>query len=412
MLANVAVSTVDKKQYEGQIPVRLCNYTDVYYNDFITAEIDFMEATATPDQIERFAVRAGDVVITKDSETSVDIGRPAFVPNSLPGVIYGYHLAVYRPLDHRYGRFLKYVFDSASTRAELARRTPGVTRVGLSQDTLRNLRISAPSPDEARQIADYLDHETAEIDAFIAELEEARRFLVERLASQLWSLTSPRHGIDGVEQPLGTLASFVAGGTPDSNNLDYWSDDGTGVPWVAIGDMSRRERVRQTSKHVTSSGMAAAGLRLLAPGTILLAMYASVGEVAKLEISAVTNQAILGIAPGRDLNGDYLMAHLRSRQALLVAEARSNTQANLNAHQVRHLKLWRPNRAVQDRIADEITVKQARHRAQFADIDAATALAKERRVALITAAVTGHIDVTTKQFPAVDSIRTAIQEAR
>ena len=48
----------------------------------------------------------------------------------------------------------------------------------------------------------------------------------------------------------------------------------------------------------------------------------------------------------------------------------------------------------------------------IADIDAAIALAKERRAALITAAVTGQIDVTTKQKPAVDRIQTAIQEGR
>jgi type I restriction enzyme S subunit len=303
-------------------------------------------------------------------------------------------------------------YQMRAMRSEFDRLKSGSTHKTIYQSDAAGLRVLVPPIEAQRQIVAYLDYETAEIDAFIADLEEARCVSVERVTSQLWSLTSPRRGIDGVEQPLGTLASFVAGGTPDSNNLNYWSEDGTGVPWVAISDMSRRERVRHTSKHVTSSGMAAAGLRLLAPGTILLAMYASVGEVARLEVSAVTNQAILGITPGRDLNGDYLMAHLRSRQAALVAEARSNTQANLNAHQVRHLKLWRPSRAAQDRIANEITAEEIRHRAQLADIDAALALAKERRAALITAAVTGQIDVTTKQLPAVDSIQTAIEEAR
>lgn len=88
-LASVKVSTVDKKSYEDELPVSLCNYTDVYYNDEITGTLDFMRATASCSQVANFTVRAGDVVITKDSETSDDIGRPAYVPRDLPGVVYG-----------------------------------------------------------------------------------------------------------------------------------------------------------------------------------------------------------------------------------------------------------------------------------------------------------------------------------
>ena len=60
--------------------MRLVNYTDVYYNQRITADLDLMEATASTDHIERFGVRPGDLIITKDSEYfSDDIGIPALV---------------------------------------------------------------------------------------------------------------------------------------------------------------------------------------------------------------------------------------------------------------------------------------------------------------------------------------------
>ena len=65
--ASVQLSNVDKHSEEGQVPVRLCNYVDVYYNDLITVDLEFMNATATPAQVRRFRLRAGDVVITKDS---------------------------------------------------------------------------------------------------------------------------------------------------------------------------------------------------------------------------------------------------------------------------------------------------------------------------------------------------------
>lgn len=68
-VAELRTSSVDKKSEDGEKAVKLCNYVDVYYHDKITAGLSFMEATASDSQIERFAVRAGDVVITKDSES-------------------------------------------------------------------------------------------------------------------------------------------------------------------------------------------------------------------------------------------------------------------------------------------------------------------------------------------------------
>ena len=68
-LAAVQLSNVDKKSVEGQDAIRLCNYVDVYYHEHIGADIEFMPATATKEQARRFSLCAGDVLITKDSET-------------------------------------------------------------------------------------------------------------------------------------------------------------------------------------------------------------------------------------------------------------------------------------------------------------------------------------------------------
>ena len=97
-IATVTLSGVDKKRSDGEQHVRLCNYVDVYKNDFITDEIDFMAATASQSEISRLALQREDVLITKDSETWADIAVPAYVPETLPGVVCGYHLALIRPV--------------------------------------------------------------------------------------------------------------------------------------------------------------------------------------------------------------------------------------------------------------------------------------------------------------------------
>ena len=96
-VAEIILSNVDKKSGKGEAVVQLCNYTDVYYNDIIDKNIEFMEATATPREIERFSLRHGDVLITKDSETPDDIAVPALVNDTLENVLCGYHLAILRP---------------------------------------------------------------------------------------------------------------------------------------------------------------------------------------------------------------------------------------------------------------------------------------------------------------------------
>ena len=96
-LASIRSSNVDKVIEEGEEHVRLCNYVDVYYNDRITDLIEFSEGSAKQSEIEKFGLKPGDVVITKDSETPDDIAVPALVESSAEGAVCGYHLAILRP---------------------------------------------------------------------------------------------------------------------------------------------------------------------------------------------------------------------------------------------------------------------------------------------------------------------------
>ena len=82
-VAKVAFSGVDKRTVQGEVPVQLCNYTDVFYNRHIRSGMDFMWATATPAECERWSLKQGDVLFTKDSETADEIGIPSFVTQDL-----------------------------------------------------------------------------------------------------------------------------------------------------------------------------------------------------------------------------------------------------------------------------------------------------------------------------------------
>lgn len=124
----------------------------------------------------------------------------------------------------------------------------------------------------------------------------------------------------------------IPGGTPSTTTGAYWTEDSSlGVPWVAIGDMTNQPLLRETARLVTEAGFAAADLTLLPKGTLLFAMYASLGTMSFLDVSAATNQAILGIEASSDNDIRFLGYWLESLRPSLHAYSRSNTQDNLNA---------------------------------------------------------------------------------
>lgn len=168
-VADVLFSNVDKHTIEGETPVLLCNYVDVYKNDQITSALDFMEASADPREIEKFRIRRGDVLATKDSEEADDIAIPAFVAEELPGVICGYHLALLRPRSKRItGEFLAWLHRSKQFRAQYEAKAVGVTRFGLSQYAFRSALIPVPPMPEQIRINRYLDHSCAAVDSVAA----------------------------------------------------------------------------------------------------------------------------------------------------------------------------------------------------------------------------------------------------
>lgn len=160
--------------------MRLCNYTDVYYNEFITADLPFMQATASQAEIERFSLKKWDVLITKDSEDPTDIGIPSLVLEDLPGVVCGYHLTVIRAGDLHTARLLHRILMSHPTAAHFFIEAPGITRYGLGQDAIGNIPVCLPPPEHRTAVADCIDRETARIDALIAKVQRSIDLLKER----------------------------------------------------------------------------------------------------------------------------------------------------------------------------------------------------------------------------------------
>lgn len=412
-VASTRTSNVDKKSADGERAVQLCNYVDVYKNDRITSQIEFMQATATPGQIGAFALRAGDTVITKDSETADDIGVPAYVSEDIDRLICGYHLAIVRPdrlrADPRFVYWALRADESAQQWAVLA---TGVTRVGLRKSDIGKLSIPVPPLELQTRIADFLDHETAQIDeligrqnALIELLGERRKAVVERAVTRGVDTTAPM-------KPSGALWLGIV---PEHwsilpvgrlyREVDTRCGTGSDLPLLSVsihrGVLPRDEM--GFDKEPRADDMS--NYKRVNSGDVVLnRMRAFQGGLGESKQAGIVSPDYMVIRPRPEqVTGHFLASlmrtqwfveHMSSRLRGIGTVDQGNARTpRINPRDLAGIVVAVPPLSEQRSIGAAVD-------SQMFDLDALTQrasraveLLRERRSALITAAVTGKIDV-------------------
>src|SRR5690625_1289288 len=161
-LSTIQASNVDKKIKENEHEILLCNYLDVYRNEFISKKINFMKGTANEKEMKKFILEKDDVLVTKDSEDPKDIAIPAHVIEDFDNVLCGYHLTQIKPESSLSGRYLFRIFQTKAINAYFEVNANGITRYGLTIQTFSNFKVLFPPLSEQTAIADFLDQKTGE----------------------------------------------------------------------------------------------------------------------------------------------------------------------------------------------------------------------------------------------------------
>ena len=169
-VADSRPSNIDKKSKDEEEAVLLCNYVDVYKNEFISSQLAFMTATTSQEQKEKFLLQKGDVLVTKDSETPDDIAIPALVVENFDNVVCGYHLTHIKPKKIM-GSYLFRYFQTKYLSSYFEVSANGVTRYGLGVDKIGSALILNPPLEEQIAIVRHIETETARIDAKIAKTQ-------------------------------------------------------------------------------------------------------------------------------------------------------------------------------------------------------------------------------------------------
>ncbi len=286
----------------------------------------------------------------------------------------------------------------------------------LSSSDLVNERIPLPSKSEQRAIADFLDAETARIDALIASrlrmlaLTHERRLATARsgVCGQLTSHSETRPSslpwltelpVDWREVQLKLVARLGSGHTPSRSHPEWWID--CVVPWVTTGEVAGLrnddvEFITTTREKISEAGIVNSSAEIHPAGTVVLSRTASVGFSGILGAPMATSQDFATWTCGPLLRPRFLLLCLRAmRQDLLGRLATGSTHKTIYMPDIESIRIPLPMIAEQDSVVSEVWTRLIELQRLTERVQAQILLLRERRRALITAAVTGEIDVST-----------------
>jgi len=313
-------------------------------------------------------------------------------------------ITVLRPHTSVNQRFLGYLLQSSAFRHEaIASMTGAGGLKRVSEVAMRDLRVPAPPLEEQKLIADYLDRETAEIDAFMVDCSSMVTLLEEQeLALEASLLTRglnssvsviKDHGIlwlEGESIPthwtrmkLGFLLRMKSGDAISSEDIEAEG------PYPVFGGGGFRG-------YTSTWNITGSHVLIGRQGALCGKVFVSAGDAFATEHAIVTYPKI-------DLDLRWLEGLLRFMN--LGQYSQSAAQPGIGVESISKLYVPVPPLSEQAEIGASLADHQAKRSSLLLELQSAITLAHERRGALISAAVTGQIDVSTEGMSAAEQLR-------
>ena len=319
------------------------------------------------------------------------------------------------PYKEKKSRFFAYLLKNSTEALNV--RGKGTTFLELSGDELSSFKVTVPPQDEQAHVARFLDQETARIDALV---EEQKR-LIELLKEKRHAVVSHAvtKGLDpdvpmkdsGVEW-LGEVpahwevvrvkhaAKLESGHTPNKEKAEYWDGD---IPWVSLNDskqLARSDYIGKTKYTISELGVANSSARLLPPRAVVFTRDATIGLSAiTTKEMAVSQHLIAWVCRDDSVIPEYLLLVFYAMKEELDRYTFGATIKTIGMPDVRSLSMSLPPLSEQKTVVDYVFDKRDSLDGLIIEAQAASRLLVERRSALISAAVTGKIDVRGWQPP-------------
>jgi len=356
----------------------------------------------------------GDLVFADTSEDIEGSGNFTQLVGNLP-VFAGYHTVVVRPDEGGFARFLAYVLDSLEYRTQVRTAVKGVKVFSITQAILRNTNVWLPSFSEQKQIAKFLDHETAKVDTLIEKQQQLIKLLKEKRQAVIshavtkdlnpnapmkdscveWLGDVPAHW---EVSKLGFYAIKIGSGKTPRGGADIYQD--AGVLFLRSQNIyDEGLRISKNEAVFISNDIheEMKGTKVLGGDVLLNITGGSIGRtclVPKDFVGANVNQHVCILRFNSDFNEFFsyvLKSHLIKEQ--IDSCQTGGNREGMNFDQISGLIVCIPPKNERLEIIESIKSAIKRFDKLESKSNNAIRLIKERRTALISAAVTGKIDV-------------------
>lgn len=296
-----------------------------------------------------------------------------------------------RPQSQVNPRWLGYLITSVPFVGWASATSDGTKMPRTSWEKINQYRTAVPQRVEQQAIADYLDTETARIDALISKKRHLIQLLTEKTRYKAHTLTT-----EGWNQaPLRRLVSKMKTGTtpPPGQLAELTGDD---VAWYSPGDIGSFLEMRQPARTLSARAIED-GMNPLFPAesTLIVGIGATAGRVGHCTKPSTGNQQITCIEGNSRVFRRFLSWQLWARSEEIREVAPYTTLPILNNDFLRSLAFFAPPLEAQREIADQLDQIAGRDTLALRHLNRQITLLEESRSALITAAVTGEIDVPT-----------------
>jgi len=390
-LAAIPITTGVGLPAEHQNPdwPRYIRTTDIAGPQVLRGDVFYSQP---PELLEVAGVQSGDLLMT----AAGSVGQ-SYLHTSSEAAVYAGYLARFRPSPDIDPRFVAYWAQSADFWRQIEVGAVRSTIDNFSSGRYRNLELVVPSPDVQTRIADFLDREIQRIDVALGTIENLRDLTNQRLAAQI----AEEIGRIAGRAPRVPLKRIVDPARPLTYGIVQAGDDVPGgVPYVRPMDMFEHAGVPDpTALRTTSPEIAQAYQRsTLQAGDVVVSIGPSFGKtmVVPQELAGANlTQGTARVAPAKGFLAEYVQWSLRAPQAIAHWETAVGgaTFRALNLEPLGQTPVFMATKADQQAMIQALRATQ-RDVARLLELTSRLAdLLTERRQALITAAVTGQLDV-------------------
>lgn len=288
-------------------------------------------------------------------------------------------------------------YSLVAARQELDAQGRGTTFMEVSASQFLAIPLPLPPLAEQRAIADFLDEQTSRIDTLIEKQTQLITTLRERRAVSVRNELA-KTTASAPEDKLSRRSRIGNGSTPRRETMEYWA--GGDYPWLNSAVVNDRV-VRGSDQFVTALARRECHLPTVHPGAVLVGLTGqgrTRGMAAILETEATVSQHVAYIQPDKacwDTRFLYWSLDTRYDELRRMSDENGSTKGGLTCGDLASLRIRRPSLTSQAEAVERIIKHTTRVDTVIDKTAQHIALVKERRAALITAAVTGQIDVRT-----------------